>query len=89
MDAYGIKQKKIWVTETSMWFEPLGTSYGDVEIQRNYIVQQLTYGYAAGADHMFWYQVRDEGWDPPAKRWLIDINHQPVNGYTTYRNYAS
>lgn len=88
MRAHGVTRKKIWVTETSMWFAPLEGSYSDVEMQRDYIVQQLTYGYAAGAEHMFWFQVRDEGWNSRVRRWLIDINHQPVNGYTTFVNYA-
>lgn len=88
MRAHGVSRKKIWVTETSMWVHPLGPFDGSVELQRDFIVEQLTYGYAAGADNIFWFQVREEGWDEGARRWLIDIHHQPVNGYTTFVNYA-
>jgi hypothetical protein len=63
---------------------------GSVEIQRSFIVQELTRGFAAGADNLFWFAVREvpveEG---KVLRWLISIDHQPINGYSTFQHLAN
>ncbi len=84
MTNNGVTAKRIWITETSMWVN------GDrgLEAQLDFIAEELTRGYCAGADNMFWFAVRQEPFDPALHRWLISRDHQPDNGYYTFQNYA-
>jgi hypothetical protein len=86
MDRHGVRRKKIWITETGMW---VNSPYGSVEQQRDFIVREFTRGFAAGVDNLFWFDVREH---PTAEgrvhRWLISDDHQPINGYRTFQNYA-
>jgi hypothetical protein len=56
MQRHGVSDKLIWMTETSMWTNgPTGLAG-----QQNYIVQDLTRAFCAGADKLFWFAVREE-----------------------------
>jgi len=85
MTRNGVQEKRIWVTETGMWVN----LNGSVEIQRDFIVRELTRGFGAGADNIFWFAVREvpveEG---KVLRWLISIDHQPINGCSTFQHLA-
>ena len=76
--------KQIWITETSMWSNgPQG-----LEGQKNFVVQEQTRAFCAGVDTLFWFAIRQEPFDPPLQRWLINRQHQPDQGYLTYKAYA-
>ncbi|HRA68089.1 MAG TPA: glycosyl hydrolase, partial [Caldilinea sp.] len=76
--------KQIWITETSMWSNgPQG-----LEGQKNFVVQEQTRASCAGVDTLFWFAIRQEPFDPPLQRWLINRQHQPDQGYLTYKAYA-
>ncbi len=84
MQRHGVYRKSIWMTETSMWTNgPDGLSG-----QLNFIVQEQTRGFCAGATKMFWFALREELTPPPLKRWLINRQHQFDQGYATYQHYT-
>ena len=84
MQRNGLPERPIWITETSMWVNgPQGSA-----AQFNFIAEELTRAYCAGADNLFWFAVSHEPGEPPLHRWLIDRNHQPDNGYYTLQHYA-
>jgi hypothetical protein len=91
MARNGVQGKRIWVTETGMWvndfrYDPL---QGSLEQQRDFIVQEQTRGFCAGLDNIFWFDVRERPLgDDVVHRWLISIDHKPINGYNTYQHYA-
>lgn len=85
MSANGVYNKLIWITETSMWTNgPDG-----LEAQLDYIVQEQSRGFGAGADNIFWFAVTQEGESPPLHRWLINMDHETDNGYYTYQHFAA
>jgi hypothetical protein len=60
-----------------------------VEKQRDFIAKEFARGFGAGADNIFWFDVVERPLaDNEVHRWLIDKEHQPVNGYTTYQTFA-
>ncbi len=85
MSRNGVYWKKIWITETGMWIN----LNGSVEIQRDFIVRELTRGFGVGVDNIFWFEPREhvvpEG---RVQRWLISDSHEPINGYTTFQHLA-
>ena len=85
MSRNEVYQKKIWVTETGMWVN----LNGSLELQRDFIVRELTRGFGAGVDNIFWFDPR-EHYVPEwaVHRWLISANHEPINGYYTFQNLA-
>ncbi len=83
MEHYGVR-KPVWVTETGMWVNNGGT----LERQRNFIVREQTRGFGGGADNVIWFAVRQARQDVPLYRWLVDLHHNPDNGYYTYQHYA-
>jgi hypothetical protein len=86
MSRNGVYWKKIWVTETGQWTDPSGGA----EYQRDFIVRELTRGFGAGVDNIFWYDPREHSLPAGAVcRWLISINHEPINGYYTFQNLAN
>ncbi|MBN1878177.1 MAG: hypothetical protein JXA33_28415 [Anaerolineae bacterium] len=91
MERNGVYDKRIWVTETGMWVNDIGVPgfAGSVEKQRNFIAKEFSRGFAAGADNIFWFDVVEH---PAAAdrvhRWLISMDHQPTNGYTTHQVFA-
>lgn len=91
MENHGVFDKRIWITETGMWvneigYEPLD---GSLEDQLDFIVREQTRGFGAGVDNIFWFGLREQ---PTAEgvvhRWLISMDHQPINGYATYQHFA-
>ncbi len=88
MAAHGINDKLIWASETAMWVNDHPAALGSLEIQRNFIVQDFAQGFSAGLDNIIWFGVSDEPWRTDIERWLIDSNHQPGNGYTTFQHLA-
>ncbi len=85
MSRNGVYWKKIWITETGMWIN-LG---GSAEHQRDFIVRELTRGFGAGVDNIFWYDPREHYLPEGAvQRWLISSNHEPINGYSTFQHFA-
>ncbi len=90
MQRFGVYYKLIWITETAMWTN----GPGGLEAQQNFIVQEHTRGFCAGAAKIFWFNVREDIQPPPdgpmmpLERWLIDREHQLERGYATYQNYA-
>lgn len=81
----GVYWKRIWITETGMWIN----SNAGVEGQRDFIVQELTRGFGAGVDNIFWYDPREHPLPEGAvQRWLISSDHQPIYGYNTFQHYA-
>jgi hypothetical protein len=92
MSKNGVHGKKIWVTETGMWINDVGYEdlNGSEERQRDFIVQELTRGFGAGVDNMFWFDPREHTVPEGAvQRWLISTDHQPIYGYTTFQNLAN
>ena len=92
MDRNGVLGKEIWVTETGQWVNDIGfpALNGSLEKQKNYIVREFTRAFAAGASNAFWFGIRErpvpEG---VVHRWLISLNHEPINGYYTFQHYAN
>jgi hypothetical protein len=85
MTTNGVQGKRIWVTETGMWVNLKGS----VEIQRNFIARELTRGFGAGVDNIFWFDPRERPvLEGQVHRWLISMDHQPINGYGTFQHYA-
>ena len=85
MSRNGVYWKKIWITETGQWTDPSGSS----EHQRDFIVRELTRGFGAGVDNIFWYDPREHYLPEGAvQRWLISSNHEPTNGYSTFQHFA-
>lgn len=84
LGRYLLWDKKIWITETSMWSN--GTL--GLEAQKDFIVQEQARAFCAGADNLFWFAIRQESFDPPLARWLINREHQPDQGYFTYKAFA-
>ncbi len=86
MSRNGVYWKKIWITETGQWTDPSGSS----ENQRDFIVRELTRGFGAGVDNIFWYDPIEHPLPEGAvQRWLISSNHEPINGYYTFQNLAN
>jgi hypothetical protein len=91
MENYGVFNKRIWITETGMWvneigYEPLD---GSLEKQLNFIVREQTRGFGVGVDNIFWFGLREQPThEGVVHRWLISMDHQPINGYTTYQHFA-
>jgi hypothetical protein len=85
MTRHNVRGKKIWITETGMW---VNYPYGSLEAQRNFIVRELARGFAAGADNILWFAVREEPWEQLLHRWLINRQHRPDNGYYTFQHLA-
>ena len=88
MSRNGVYWKKIWMTETGQWVN-MGQS---VEIQRDFIVRELTRGFGAGLDDIFWFDPREHEawpWGGEVERYLISANHEPMNGYSTFQNLAN
>jgi len=86
MSRNGVYGKRIWITETGMWIN----SNEDAEAQRDFIVRELTRGFGAGVDNMFWYDPREHSIPEGAvQRWLISEEHQPVYGYGTFQHFAN
>lgn len=91
MSRNGVYKKRIWVTETGMWVNDIGHEplNGSVELQRDFIVRELTRGFGAGVDNIFWYDPREHYLPEGAvQRWLISANHEPINGYSTFQHLA-
>lgn len=84
LQRHNVYQKLIWITETSMWTNGPAGPTG----QLDFIVKEQTRGFCAGADKLFWFAIREELQPPPLKRWPINGQHQPDQGYATYQNYA-
>ncbi len=85
MSHFGVRGKRVWVTETGMWVN----LNGSVERQRDFIVQELVRGFSAGVDNLFWFDLRERPTDEnTVHRWLISQDHQPINGYTTFQNLS-
>ncbi len=86
MSRNGVYWKKIWVTETGQWINFDHT----VEDQRQFIAREIPGGFAAGADNIFWFDPREHGvwWETTAERFLISVDHEPMNGYTTFQHLA-
>ena len=86
MSRNGVYWKKIWITETGQWVN-FGRS---VELQRDFIARELTRGFGAGVDNIFWFDPREHSiwWEGTAERWLISVNHEPINGYSTFQHLA-
>jgi len=85
LGKHSLNNKQIWVTETAMW-----TNAGaNGDSQKDFIVREQTRALCNGADKLFWFGIRQEGPNPPLHRWLIDLHHQPDQGYYTYQHYAS
>jgi hypothetical protein len=92
MSRNGVHEKRIWVTETGMWVNDIGHEplNGSEELQRDFIVRELTCGFGAGVDNIFWFDPREHPVGEGAvQRWLISANHEPIYGYTTFQNLAS
>jgi len=86
MSRNGVYGKRIWITETGMWIN----SNEEAEAQRDFIVRELTRGFGAGVDNMFWYDPREHSIPEGAvQRWLISEEHQPVYGYGTFQHFAN
>ena len=88
MSRNGVYGKKIWMTETGQWVN-MGRS---VELQRDFIVRELTRGFGAGLDNIFWFDPREHEawqWGGEVERYLISENHEPMNGYSTFQNFAA
>jgi hypothetical protein len=84
----GVYDKLLWVTETSMWVNTYpGALPGSLEIQRNFIVQEFSRGFGAGVNTILYSGVRQNPRDY-LYRWLINLNHEPDNGYSTYQHLA-
>jgi hypothetical protein len=91
MSRNGVYGKKIWVTETGMWINDIGYEdlNGSVERQRDFIVRELTHGFGAGVENIFWFDPREHPVPEGAvQRWLISVNHEPINGYNTFQHFA-
>lgn len=91
MERNGVYEKRIWVTETGMWVNDVGVPgfEGSIEKQRNFIAKEFARGFGSGVDNIFWFDVVERPLaDDVVHRWLIDMEHQPVNGYTTYQTFA-
>jgi len=85
MTRNGVYGKQIWVTETGMWIN----THDGVERQRDFIVRELTRGFGAGVDNIFWYDPREHPLPEGAvQRWLISSDHQPIYGYNTFQHFA-
>ncbi len=85
MSNNGVHNKRIWVTETGMWVN----LNGSVELQRDFIVREFARGFGAGVDNIFWFDPREHPTSEGAvHRWLISINHEPINGYSTFQHLA-
>jgi len=88
MSRNGVYWKEIWITETGQW-----VNFGhSVEHQRDFIVRELTRGFGAGVDNVFWFDPREHPpwpWGGEVERYLISMNHEPMNGYSTFQNFAS
>ena len=85
MTRNGVYGKKIWVTETGMWVNLNGSP----DLQRDFIVRELTRGFGAGVDNIFWFDPREHALGKNAvERWLISANHEPIYGYNTFQNLA-
>lgn len=87
MEANGVFNRRIWITETAMWTN----LNGSVEIQRNFIVQEQARGLAAGVDNIFWFSPRELEIDPErhVNAFLFTTDHQPLTGFATYQFFAS
>jgi hypothetical protein len=88
MSRNGVYWKRVWMTETGQWVN-VGQS---VEIQRDFIVRELTRGFGAGLDNIFWFDPREHPawpWGGQVERYLISENHEPMNGYSTFQNFAT
>ena len=87
MSRNGVYGRRIWITETGQWVN-FGRS---VELQRDFIVRELTRGFGAGVDNMFWFDPREHPpwpWGGEVERYLISTNHEPMNGYSTFQHFA-
>jgi hypothetical protein len=85
MSRNGVYKKRIWVTETGMWVN----LNGNPELQCDFIVRELTRGFGAGVDNIFWFDPREHPAPEGAvHRWLISTNHEPVYGYSTFQHFA-
>ncbi len=88
MSRNGVYWKRIWMTETGQWVN-MGRS---VELQRDFIVRELTRGFGAGLDNIFWFDPREHPpwpWGGEVERYLISTDHEPMNGYSTFQNFAN
>jgi len=85
MTRHGVYGKRIWVTETGMWVN----LQGSVERQRDFIVREFTRGLGAGADNIFWFDLREHDVTEGVHRWLISEDHEPINGYGTFQHCAA
>ncbi|MBN1887787.1 MAG: hypothetical protein JW850_07340 [Thermoflexales bacterium] len=91
MTRHNVQGKQIWVSETGMWVNDIGVASlnGSVELQRDYIVQEIARGFGAGADAILWFDPREFPAGPHrVRRWLISMEHQPINGYATFQHLA-
>ena len=85
MSRNGVYNKRVWVTETGMWVN----LNGSLELQRDFVVRELTRGFGAGADNIFWFDPREHPAPEGAvHRWLISADHEPVNAYGTFQHFA-
>jgi hypothetical protein len=84
MRSHGVEDKRIWVTETGMWVN----RWGNVEIQSDFIVKEFSRGFGAGVDNIFWFDPREHDVGEGVHRWLINEDHEPVNGYSTFQHFA-
>ncbi|HID62956.1 MAG TPA: hypothetical protein EYP49_09495 [Anaerolineae bacterium] len=88
MSRNGVYWKRIWMTETGQWVN-MGRS---VEMQRDFIVREFTRGFGAGLDNIFWFDPREHEpwpWGGEVERYLISADHKPINGYSTFQNFAN
>jgi hypothetical protein len=57
--------------------------------QRDFITREFTRGFGAGVDNILWYDPREHYLPEGAVyRWLISVDHEPVNGYNTFQHLA-
>ncbi|MBN2004380.1 MAG: hypothetical protein JXA21_13580 [Anaerolineae bacterium] len=88
MERNDVYDKRIWITETGMWVN--ADLDGSVERQRDFIVRDLSRGFAAGADNLFWFDPRENPVPGTIiERWLIGMDHQPINAYYTFQHFAN
>ncbi len=86
MSRHGVQGKDSWVTETSDWVNE--DRNGSQERQKNFIVKEFTRAYGEGADNIFWFAVKQDPWEVPLHRWLINQEHKPDNGFYTFQHLA-
>ncbi len=92
----GITGKRVWITETNI---PVcadsgvpvrvecspGTHRGTVDHQASYIIQAAAYGFVAGVDKIFFFQLFDDELGPGEYYGLVRNNGAPRSAHTALR----